>query len=67
MDEELLSNSLNTSAILSKILTSLYFFSCLNLVLAFLFFYPIFYHYDSKWIYGNIAFTRMPRKETEAQ
>lgn len=34
MDEELLSNLLNTSAILSKILTSLYFFSCLNLALA---------------------------------
>ena len=62
MDEELLSNLLNTSAILSKILTSLYFFSCLNLALAPLLFYSIFYYYDSKGIYGNVAFTRMHRK-----
>lgn len=48
MDEGLLSNLLKTSAILSKILTSLCFFSCLNLVLAFLLFSSIFYYYDSK-------------------
>lgn len=65
MDKELLSNLLNTSEILSKVLTSLCFFSCLNLVLAFLLVSFILYYYDSKRIYGNVAFIRTAQEGDE--
>lgn len=48
VDEELLSNLLNPSALLSKILTSLCLFSCLYLVLAFLLFSLLFYYYHNE-------------------
>lgn len=67
MDEELLSNLLNTSANTFKNINLIILFLVVLIWHWLLYFLLYFYYYDSKWIYGNVAFTRMHRKETGGQ